>query len=182
VSATEQRIVALRRSCDARLVPTGRQVTIPANTFVNLRQALGGSYTVTYGGNMARIDGTDADALGLEPELLEFAPPENGRVSLEQVWEVLRTIYDPEIPVSLVELGLIYAVDLEGNGPGENRVRIRMTLTAPGCGMGDVLVSDIRYRVGKVPFVCGVDVDIVFDPPWTRDAMSDEAKLQLGLF
>lgn len=152
-------------------------MTIPAGSFVTLTQALGGTYTVIFDGNMARIDGRDADVLGFEPEALEFEPRPDGGVDLEQVTSALKTVYDPEIPVDIVALGLIYDVSVEGAV-----VRVTMTLTAPGCGMGPVLVEDVKDRVGQVPNVSEVDVELVFDPPWSRDMMSEEAQLELGLF
>lgn len=174
---SEQRTVVTTRDCPARLVPVGTPIIIPKNTFVALRQALGGTFTVTVKGNMARVDGTDADALGLTADLdFSFAPPDADRVREEDVWKALRTIYDPEIPVSIVDLHLVRAVSITGN-----TVNIRMTLTAPTCGMGPVLVGDVEYRVGKVPNVRAVKVDIEFDPPWDRSELSDEVKLELGL-
>ncbi|MEE4380527.1 MAG: putative Fe-S cluster assembly protein SufT [Pseudomonadales bacterium] len=173
----ERRMLVVQRDCPARLVPAGTRITIPKDTFVTLAQALGGSYTVNVGGNLARVDGTDADALGLEPLELEFEGGTPGEVSEEHVWQALRSVYDPEIPVNLVDLGLIYDCEVEGD-----RVSIRMTLTAPGCGMGPVLVDDVKYRVGKVPGVETVDVDLVFDPPWSREMMSEEAQLELGVY
>ncbi len=176
IGGSEQRMVVAERDCPARLVPTGTPITIPRGTFVTITQALGGNYTVTVNGNMARVDGTDADALGLQAETFEFEAPADGSVSEEQVWEALRTVYDPEIPVNLVDLGLIYACRIVGT-----EVHIDMTLTAPGCGMGEVLVEDVRYRVSKVPNVTDVKVNLIFDPPWQRDMMSDEARLELGM-
>jgi len=175
----ERRMVVTQRDCPARLVPVGTPITIPKDSFVTITQSLGGSYTVTVNGNMARVDGTDADALGFEALELDFTAPADGRISREQVYEALRTVFDPEIPVDIVALGLVYAVDIDQAG---REVRIRMTLTAPGCGMGPVLVGDVEYRVAKVPHVGKVTVDLVFDPPWSRDMMSDEAKLETGLF
>ena len=172
-------MLTTRRDCPARLVPVGDPLTIPAHTFVTLTQSLGGNYTVVYNGNMVRVDGTDADALGLEPLELDFEPPEDGRISEEQVWEALHTVYDPEIPVDLVNLGLIYKMEIDQE---KGRVAIEMTLTAPGCGMGPVLVGDVKYRVAMVPFVKDVAVDLVFDPPWRRDMMSEEAQLETGMF
>lgn len=179
--AMAQRIIVVNRDVPARLVPTGNKITIPKNAFVNITQALGGTYTVTHNGNMARIDGTDADALGLEPEELNFEPPAGDEVSEDQVWEALSTIYDPEIPVSIVDLGLVYEVSLSKSGD-DNVVEVTMTLTAPGCGMGEVLVGDVEYRVSKVPNVDKVNVELVFDPPWSREMISDEGKLELGIF
>lgn len=175
----ERKLISTLRDCPARLVPTGDPITIPGSTFVTLTQSLGGTYTVIFNGNMARIDGEDADALGFEPQTLVFEPPADGQVDEAQVEEALESVYDPEIPVNIVELGLVYAIDVDRSS---GRVAVRMTLTAPGCGMGDVLVEEVRQRVGRVPFVTGVDVDLVFDPPWSRDMMSEEAQLTLGLF
>lgn len=173
----ERRMVVVRRDCPARLVPSGTRITIPRDTFVSLTQDLGGNYTVNVGGNLARVDGTDADALGLEAIELGFPPPPSDAVDPDQVWQALASIYDPEIPVNIVELGLIYDCHIEGRA-----VAIQMTLTAPGCGMGPVLVDDIKYRVGKVPNVERVEVELVFDPPWSRERMSEAAQLELGIF
>ncbi len=179
MSAQERTILTTRRDCPGRLVPVGDPVMIPANSFVTLTQALGGNYTVVHNGNMIRVDGTDADALGFEPLHLDFPPPPDGQIDESQVWEALHTVYDPEIPVDLVNLGLIYSVKVE---QAAARVDIRMTLTAPGCGMGPVLVGDVEYRVAQVPNVRKVVVELVFDPPWQREMMSEEAQLETGMF
>jgi probable FeS assembly SUF system protein SufT len=177
----ERRLIPVQRDCPARLVPVGTPVTIPAGTFVTLTQSLGGSYTVVFNGNMARIDGRDADALGFPRTEFNFEPGADGRVRVDQLWDALRSVYDPEIPVNIVDLGLIYDVDVE-RADGHQRVQVRMTLTAPGCGMGPVLVEEIKERLQLVPYVDEVAVELVFDPPWTRDRMSEEAQLELGLF
>ncbi len=174
----ERRLVNTSRECQARLVPTGDPVTIPAGTFVTLTQALGGTYTVIFNGNMARIDGRDADVLGFEPEVLSFDAPADGRVDEDQVQAALASVYDPEIPVDILALGLVYDVAVGDDGS----VDVTMTLTAPGCGMGPVLVEDVRERVQQVPNVTAVRVELVFDPPWSRERMSEEAQLELGLF
>lgn len=173
----ERKLLPTLRAVEARLVPTGDRVQIPAGVFVTLTQALGGTYTVVFQGKMARIDSENADALGFEPDVLAFEPPNDQHLDKSQVWQALRTVYDPEIPVNIVDLGLIYGVEVDGH-----KVEISMTLTAPGCGMGPVLVRDVQERVAKVPFVESVDVGLVFDPPWTRECMSEEAQLSLGLF
>lgn len=175
----QQNMIVTQRECPARRVPSGERVTIPRGEFLTLNQALGGNYTVTWKGNMLRIDGTDAEAIGQQPERLAFSDDGSGTISEEQVWAALDSIYDPEIPISLVSLGLIYAVSIDQQ---QGAVAISMTLTAPGCGMGPVLVSDVEYRVGKVPNVRSVKVELVFDPPWSRDMMSEEAQLEAGLF
>ena len=179
MSGQERTILTTNRDCPARLVPVGDKITIPAHTFVTLTQALGGNYTLTYNGNMVRVDGTDADALGLEPLELSFDAPADGHISETQVWEALHTVYDPEIPVDLVNLGLIYKLDIDQQA---GRVAIDMTLTAPGCGMGPVLVGDVEHRVAMVPHVKTVAVDLVLDPPWQREMMSEEAQLETGMF
>lgn len=175
----ERRMVVALEDCPARRVPDGTPLTIPRDTFVTITQSLGGNYTVTYQGQMVRVDGTDAAALGLESETLSFDPPADDQISEEQVWQALGTVYDPEIPVDLVNLGLIYQVDIDQT---HKRVDIRMTLTAPACGMGPVLVGDVEYRVAQVPNVDSVQVELVFDPPWSREMMSEEAQLETGMF
>jgi probable FeS assembly SUF system protein SufT len=174
-----QKMVVTQTDCPARRVPSGLPAMIPAGQFITINQALGGNYTVTWQGNMLRIDGLDAAAIGQQPEVLVFAPSIDGLIDESQVWQALDSIFDPEIPISLVSLGLIYAVEIDQN---HKQVKVIMTLTAPGCGMGPVLVSDVTYRVGKVPHVSTVTVDLVFDPPWSRDRMSEEAQLEAGLF
>ena len=179
MSALERTVLTTNRDCPARLVPVGDPLTIPAHTFVTLTQSLGGNYTLTYNGNMVRVDGTDADALGLEPLTFEFEPSPDGSIHKEQVWEALHTVFDPEIPVDLVNLGLIYSVNID---QATGQVDIQMTLTAPGCGMGPVLVGDVEYRVALVPNVKSVQVELIFDPPWSREMMSEEAQLETGMF
>ena len=173
----ERRLLPIQRDVEARIVPTGDKVIVPAGVFVTLTQALGGTYTVVYKGNMARIESENADALGFEPEILHYDPPTDGKISEAQVWDTLHSVHDPEIPVNIVDLGLIYEVRVESD-----TVHVTMTLTAPGCGMGPVLVQDVEERLKRVPFVEKVSVGLVFNPPWSRDLMSDEAQLELGLF
>lgn len=173
----ERRMVVTQRDVEARLVPVGTPITIPKDAFVTLTQSLGGNYTLVHNGNMVRVDGTDADALGFEPQRLEFTARADGKPDEDHVWSALRTIFDPEIPVNVVDLGLVYSVEIDGHA-----VHIQMTLTAPGCGMGPVLVDDIKYRVAQVPGIDRVEVDLVFDPPWSRDMMSEEAQLETGMF
>ncbi len=172
----ERRIVTTNRECPARLVPTGDEITIPAGSFVTLTQALGGSYTVVIEGNMARISGVDGDAIGMQAEQLEFTD-ECPLPAESHVWHALESVFDPEIPVNIVDLGLVYDVTLTNDS-----VSIAMTLTAPGCGMGPVLVAEVQERVKQAPGVNKVDVNLVFDPPWSREMMSEEAQLELGMF
>lgn len=172
----ERRVVPLTRACSARLVPTGDEINIPAGTFVTLTQTLGGTFSVVHEGNMARIAGRDADALGLKEEKLDF-PASDTLPDEAHVWHALGTVYDPEIPVDIAELGLIYGVSLNGS-----EVSIDMTLTAPGCGMGPVLVAEVEERVLQAPGIEKVNVNLTFDPPWSRDMMSEAAQLELGVF
>ena len=174
-----QKMVNTTREVKARRVPTGEAKIIPKGEFVTITQDLGGNYTITWQGNMLRIDGTDADALGRKPTVLEFAEADGEGIDQAQVWQALESVYDPEIPINLVSLGLIYEVSLDQDA---GRVDIEMTLTAPGCGMGPVLVGDVEYRVGMVPGVKAVNVELVFDPPWSRDMMSEDAQLEAGVF
>ena len=174
--------VRFERDCDAVLVPAGDQVTLPAGTVGYITQSLGGSWTVFVEGNLMRIAGKDADAIGKEPpapiELPEGAT--DGDVE-RLVWQQLRTCFDPEIPVNIVELGLVYAAEVVPREDGRRDVRVRMTLTAPGCGMGEVLVDDVRSKVELIPTVAEADVELVFDPPWNQTLMSDVAKLETGM-
>ncbi|NRB37472.1 MAG: putative Fe-S cluster assembly protein SufT [Pseudomonadales bacterium] len=175
----QQTMVVTQRACPARRVPTGEPAIIPNGEFISINQSLGGNFTVTWKGNMFRIDGTDADALGQVVDIMEFVDDGTGAISEEQVWQALDSIFDPEIPISLVELGLIYSVAIDHD---KAQIDIQMTLTAPGCGMGPVLVGDVEYRTAKVPNVKNVKVELVFDPPWSREMMSEEAQLEAGLF
>lgn len=179
MGSNERRVVIAQTDCPARRVPDGTPVIIPQDTFVTITQALGGNYTVTYHGQMVRVDGTDAEKLGLDGDNLVFTAPTDDQINEDQVWQALGSVYDPEIPVDLVNLGLIYAVTID---QATKAVQIKMTLTAPGCGMGPVLVGDVEYRVRKVPNVAEVDVELVFDPPWRREMMSEEAQLETGMF
>jgi len=175
----KRRLVPIRRDCAARLVPIGEPIVIPKNTFVTLTQSLGGTYTVVFNGKMARIDGVDADALGFEPEQPHYVANADGSVNADDVHAALKTIFDPEIPVNIVDLGLVYGCDVDQR---DKTVRVKMTLTAPGCGMGPVLVQEIETRLGRIPNVRSVAVELVFDPPWSRDMMTEEAQLELGLY
>jgi probable FeS assembly SUF system protein SufT len=175
----QQKIVSTIRDCKARRVPNGDLQIIPRGEFVNITQDLGGNYTVVWLGNMLRIDGTDADAIGREPQKLDFPTPKDGLIDEQQLLQALETIYDPEIPINLLSLGLIYKIVADQD---TQTVHIDMTLTAPGCGMGPVLVGDVEYRLSMVPNVKKVSVDLVFDPPWSREMMSEEAQLEAGVF
>lgn len=180
-----QEPVALHRDCEAVAIPSGSRVFLRAGDEVVITQSLGGSYTVTTEhGYMVRIAGKDADALGLEVagEAAPAAAASTAPADVEKaVWDQLRTVYDPEIPVNIVELGLVYDCRVAPAAEGGNRVDIKFTLTAPGCGMADSLKMDIEHKVRALPGVAGCEVEIVFEPPWSRDMMSEAAKLDLGM-
>jgi probable FeS assembly SUF system protein SufT len=174
--------VNLTRDCEGILVPAGAPITLPAGSPVTITQELGGDFTViTSFGYMVRIAGEDAGALGREAPA-RTAAGEDEEFSDEKVWDVLRTIYDPEIPVNIVDLGLIYGVESYPLPDGDRRVEVRMTLTAPGCGMGEILKQDVERKVGSLPGVGELNVEVVFDPPWGPDMMTEAARLELGLF
>ena len=171
--------VRLLRDVDAYMVPSGDEVKLLAGNLVKFTQALGGNYTVIMNGNMVQIREENADALGMEIAIPKASSSFNGDIT-QQVWDQLKTCYDPEIPVNIVELGLIY--DLNVLGPEEDKkVEIQMTLTAPGCGMGPVIAEEVDRKINGINGVTNVKVDLVWEPMWNRDMMSEEAKLELGM-
>ncbi len=180
-------MITTTRDIDAILIPLGTPVIIPENAQVAITQELGGTYTVSVNGNLARVEGKDADALGFGDQQEKAAKKEeiktaNGPVEESAIWDALKTCYDPEIPVNIVDLGLVYDMHVVDTDEGGNHVEIIMTLTAAGCGMGPFIVDDVRAKTLDVENVTDVHVELVFDPPWDRVMMSDEAKLQLGMF
>ena len=175
--------VMFSRDCDAVIIPSGDEVTLPEGVGGYLTQSLGGSFTVYIEGNLFRIAGVDADAIGKEPIRPPEVPPNATEEDIETViWNQLRTCYDPEIPINIVDLGLIYSCEmLSGTSPTERIVNVEMTLTAPGCGMGDILAQDVRDKIEIIPTVAAANVDLVFDPPWNQSMMSEAALLEAGL-
>ncbi len=172
----------LTRDVEGTAIPYGDKVPLKAGGPVIITQALGGSYTVvTMQGYMVRIDGADADAIGKEAVAPPSAQAAAGRPLADLVWDQLRTCYDPEIPVDIVELGLVHSAEATPLPEGGQKVTVKFTLTAPGCGMGDVLRQDIERKVLGLPDVKEADVQVVLDPPWDQSRMSDAARLQLGL-
>jgi probable FeS assembly SUF system protein SufT len=177
----QSNVIALTRDCEATEVPYGGVQVLPAGTKVRVMQSLGGTYTVaTEQGSMMRIEAKNADALGLSPEAKE-ASATPGQFSEKLVWDQLKTVYDPEIPVNIVDLGLVYSCQITPAQAGGHKIEIKMAMTAPGCGMGDVLRADIERKLSQLSEVKEVHAEIVFDPPWNPSRMSDAAKLQLGL-
>lgn len=170
----------LSRDIEVATIPYGERIPLTAGNVVYLTQSLGGSYTaVTDMGYMVRIEGKDADAIG---EQAPASPEElSGKPLQEQVWDQLKTCYDPEIPVNIVDLGLVYECDVAARPEGGNKVAVKFTLTAPGCGMGDYLRRDIETKVKALPGVDEADVEVVLEPAWDQSRMSEAARLQLGL-
>ena len=174
--------VTLTRDVKAIIIPAGEAITLHEGISGFITQALGGSFTIYVEGNLFRIAGIDADALGKDPVPPPEVPENATDADIEEViWEQLRTCYDPEIPINIVDLGLIYRCQIDSLADGNRSVNVDMTLTAPGCGMGEILVQDAQEKIAVIPTVADVRVELVFDPPWNQSMMSDEARLQTGL-
>ncbi|MEO6155798.1 MAG: putative Fe-S cluster assembly protein SufT [Thermomonas sp.] len=174
--------VRFERDCAAVLVPQGEAVTLPAGTIGYITQSLGGSWTVFVEGNLMRIAGVDADAIGKQPpEPIELPQGATDEDVEALIWRQLRTCFDPEIPVNIVDLGLVYSAEVHTREDGQREVAVNMTLTAPACGMGDILVEDVRSKIEMIPTIVEADVELVFDPPWNRTMMSDVARLETGM-
>ena len=172
----------LTREVEVTANPYGDRITLPAASPVIISQSLGGSYTlVTMQGYMVRLDGKDADAIGKEAQAGPTAEEAASKPLPELAWDQLKTCYDPEIPVNIVELGLVHSCEVTALPEGGSKVAVRFTLTAPGCGMGDILRQDIESKVLALPGVKEADVQLQLDPPWDQSRMSEAAKLQLGL-
>ena len=173
--------ITLSRDCEVIEIPSGTRSTLSGGTPVRIMQTLGGSYTVTAGqyGYMYRIDSHDADALGLPTPETPTASDQKP-FSEQLIWDELKTVFDPEIPVNIVDLGLVYGCDMSESEQGGHKLDLKMSMTAPGCGMGNVLKADVENKLARLPDVKEVNVEIVFDPPWTPARMSEAAKLQLG--
>ena len=173
--------VVLSRDCEAVIIPIGETVRLTAGTSGFITQALGGSFTLYVEGNLFRIAGLDADAIGKQPIEPPSLPENASKQDVEElVWSQMRTCYDPEIPINVVDLGLIYDCELKEQD-GQRTVDVKMTLTAPGCGMGDILVADVKEKIEIIPTIDRADVELVFDPPWNQTMMSEEARLEAGL-
>lgn len=175
-------LIEVKRECRATEIPSGIERVLPAGSLVRISQSLGTSYTVISDiGYMCRIDASDADALGLTPSQASENPVAQGPFNEQAVWDQLRTVYDPEIPVNIVDLGLVYSCDITSLDEGGKTLHVKMSMTAPGCGMGNVLKADVERKLARLPEVKEVTVQVVFDPPWHPGRMSEAAKLQLGL-
>ena len=178
-------MTALTRDCEAVQIPHGSPVLLPKGMPVDIAQTLGGSYTVHAQGGLFRIQGKDADALGITAPTAPEAGPapggEPGQVDEKQVWEVLKTCYDPEIPVNIVDLGLVYDLHIEKLPTGHSRVDVKMTLTAPGCGMGATIAGDAQQKILYLEGVEEANVEIVWDPPWHQSMITEQGRRVLGI-
>ena len=176
----EHRDIELSRDCDAIQIPSGHPIVLPKGMNVVITQSLGGTFTVATPGGLARIEENDADALGIDPSAPP-APkiPASGTLD-ESVWNQLKTVFDPEIPVNVVDLGLIYDCVIEEND-AKKTARVRMTLTAPGCGMGPAIAADARSRILALEGIDEAEVELVWDPPWNQSMISEEGRMKLGL-
>ncbi len=175
--------VIVERDCEATLIPFGNKITLKKGEEGPITQALGGSYTVMIRGNLVRIEGADADAIGKIPEVQPWLEETetDGRDNEKADWEAMKTCYDPEIPVNVVDLGLIYSCKLLDNGKSGSDVEVKMTLTAPGCGMGDMIANEVKQKIEGIPGTAEVKVELVWDPPWDREMINESARLQLGM-
>ncbi len=178
---SDNEAVTLTRDVDAIIVPAGVNVKLREGQQGFITQALGGSFTLYVEGNLFRIAGKDADALGKEAADVPQLPPNASDADVRELaWRQMKTCYDPEIPINVVDLGLVYSCDVTSE-PDGRVVSVTMTLTAPGCGMGDVLVEDVKDKVEIIPTVKRAEVELVFDPPWDQSMMSEAARLQTGM-
>ena len=173
--------VAIERDVEASVVPSGTRVTLQKGETATLTQSLGGTFTVVVHGNMFRIDSKDADAIGQEVQSTSVKKAESAEDLEKQVWEQMKTCYDPEIPVNIVDLGLIYDCHLEDLKDGGHKASVKMTLTAPGCGMGPTIQADVENKILCVETVNEVAVELVWEPQWTREMMTEAARLELGM-
>ena len=180
---TENEPFVINREVKAVIVPAGQEVNLKPGQAGYITQALGGSFTLYIDGNLFRLSGEDADAIGQEQGRAAELPPGAGEEDVKKLaWDQMRTCYDPEIPINIVDLGLVYECDVQAREDGTRIVEVKITLTAPGCGMGDILVDDVRDKIGRIPTVSEVRVELTFDPPWNQSMMTEAARLQTGMF
>ena len=177
----DNELIKVSRDCDAILIPGGEKVVLVEGTHIRITQALGGDYTVYVNGNLLKVSGKDSDAIGIKNDIAkENVLEKNTEVNEDRIWEVLKTCYDPEIPVNIVDLGLIYDMKLDKKIDGIT-INIKMTLTAPGCGMGPVIAQDVEDKLIDLATVNRVIVDLVWEPVWNQAMMTDAARLELGM-
>jgi len=177
----DNELIKVSRDCDAILIPGGEKVVLVEGTHIRITQALGGDYTVYVNGNLLKVSGKDSDAIGIKNDIVKKNVLEkNTEVNEDRIWDVLKTCYDPEIPVNIVDLGLIYDMKLDKKIDGIT-INIKMTLTAPGCGMGPVIAQDVEDKLMDLATVNRVIVDLVWEPVWNQAMMTDAARLELGM-
>jgi probable FeS assembly SUF system protein SufT len=177
----DHREISLTRDCEAIQIPSGLPIILPEGMNVIITQSLGGTYTVATPGGLARIELRDGDALGFDPLAPSEAPKRHEGPAEEAVWMQLKTVFDPEIPVNVVDLGLIYDCRVNTSESGGTSVLVRMTLTAPGCGMGPAIAADARQKILAIEGVDDAEVELVWDPPWNQSMISEEGRMKLGL-
>jgi probable FeS assembly SUF system protein SufT len=177
----DHREITLTRDCDAIQIPSGHPIVLPEGMNVIITQSLGGTYTVATPGGLARIELRDSDALGLDSSETVEQPKKHEGSAEEAVWMQLKTVFDPEIPVNVVDLGLIYDCRVNSSESGGTSVLVRMTLTAPGCGMGPAIAADARQKILALDGVDDAEVELVWDPPWNQSMISEEGRMKLGL-
>ena len=181
-SDTDEQVI-IERDCEATLIPFGNKITLKKGEEAHITQALGGSYTLMMRGNLVRIESKDADAIGKIPEVQPWVEEieNDGLVDEKAVWDAMKTCYDPEIPVNIVDLGLIYSCEISNEDGVGSSVAIKMTLTAPGCGMGDMIATEVRQKIEGIQGTSDVNVELVWDPPWDQSMITESARLQLGM-
>jgi probable FeS assembly SUF system protein SufT len=172
--------ILLTRDCDAVQIPSGHPLVLPAGMSVVVTQSLGGTFTVATPGGLARIELKDADALGLDPEAVSAKVKVDGTTE-QAVWDQLKTVFDPEIPVNIVDLGLVYDCAVTRKDDGPTSVNVKMTLTAPGCGMGPTIAADARGKILSLEGIDDAEVELVWDPPWNQAMISEAGKMKLGI-
>ena len=175
----ENDFIKLSRECNAILIPAGDNIKLKKGTLVKITQSLGGNFTLYVNGNLVKLSGNDADAIGQKIE--KKITTKIDKFNENAIWDVLRTCYDPEIPVNIVDLGLIYNLETQEKSKNSYLIIIKMTLTAPGCGMGPAIAQDVENKINNLSFVEDVLVELVWDPQWNQNMMTEEAKLQLGM-
>ena len=183
MSTTDKRDRTLTREVTVTQIPSGDKQTLFAGDTVFIHQVLGGSYTIQTSTGLYRLDGKDADAIGetVAVQTVTAATLADGAPDPEAIWDQLRKVYDPEIPVNIVDLGLVYSMDVGKQDDGGFKVDVAMTLTAPGCGMGPAIAEDAKGKILLVPGVANADVRITWEPPWNQSMISEEGKMKLGL-
>lgn len=180
--AYENEPVIIQRDVEAVMVPGGQPITLKLGLAGYITQALGGSFTLYVEGNLYRLAGDQADAIGKEVVRPPQLPPNATEADVcELAWQQMRSCFDPEIPINIVDLGLVYECEVAPGADQTRDVRVTMTLTSPGCGMGDVLVQDVKEKIESIPTVGRVEVNLTFDPPWSQSMMSEAARLQTGM-